>query len=385
MLKGFDRFERPSFLKAAFPVFLGAVLGSLLTVFTAYYYLQAAGAFPLKPPASENPIGEDDEPENNYVLPEHQNTAVIRAVQKVTPAVVGISNRRITYDFFSGARQLREVGSGSGVVIRSDGLIATNYHVIDQATEVYVIFADGEEIKAEIVGADPLTDLAVLKVAKEGLPQATFGDSSKLQVGEIAIAIGNPLGLAFQQSVTQGVISATERFIDEAEYRLPFIQTDAAINPGNSGGPLVDLRGEVIGINSAKIIIQGFEGMGFAIPSNIARDIVQELIENGRINRPFLGVTIDQADPITPETAEEMELPVSHGIIVVEVVSGSPAERAGIKPGDIIFQLAGKDVKSFDGLRQILFDHRPGDKVELKLVRERKEMAVMLTLEEIPE
>ncbi len=372
--------RKPSLFSYFFLVFLGAILGSVITITALSNYWQTQEALPLEltPPQEEN----TDSEREGLVLPENQNTAVIQAAKDVAPAVVGISNRRMVYDYWRGNQQMREVGTGSGVIIDSAGIILTNFHVIEDATEVMVILEEGEEVQAEIIGADPATDLAVLKIDREGLPAAAFGDSGNLQVGEMAIAIGNPLGLAFQQSVTLGVISATDRIIQAAEYRFSFIQTDAAINPGNSGGPLVNLAGKVIGINTAKINLPGFEGMGFAIPSNMVRTIVAELIEHGRINRPWMGINIDE---ITPSKAAELGLPVDYGVLVVRVVSGSPAQRDGILIDDIIIGVAGRDVRNFEDLRNILFDHRAGDTVEVRFIRHGVEKTVEVALKEMPE
>jgi serine protease Do len=360
-------------------VLLGAVLGTALTLAAVFY-----AGFPASP-AARDPFdhqaprpGDGDSP----LLPEYQNTAVVQAARSVTPAVVGISNRKLVYEWFRGSSELREVGTGSGVIINADGLIVTNNHVIQDAAEVVVIFADGDEVQAEIVGADAATDLAVLKVERQGLTAASFGDSDLLQVGELAIAIGNPLGLAFQQTVTLGVISATERFIQASEYRFAFIQTDAAINPGNSGGALVNLKGQVVGINTAKINLPGFEGMGFAIPSNMVKDIVRELVEYGRVIRPWMGVEIQE---ITPQLAESLGLPVTAGVLVARVVANSPAARAGLREGDIIVEVGDAAVKDFDTLRRALFRYKPGNTVTVKLLREGGELNRPVTLAEMPD
>lgn len=376
----YDDFEgRRSGVKSFFLVLLGAVLGTALTL---AIFMYAGPGFGIESPFPDPGPGLPDNPAPDFVLPEYQNTAVVRAAQKVTPAVVGVSNRRMVTDWFRGSSQLREVGTGSGVVIDATGFIVTNYHVIADATEVVVTFSDGEEVTAEIVGADAATDLAVLKVDKTGLTAASFGDSEKLKVGEMAIAIGNPLGLAFQQSVTFGVISATERFIETAEHRFGFIQTDAAINPGNSGGALVNLQGEVVGINTAKINLPGFEGMGFAIPSNMVKDTVNELVEHGRVIRPWIGVFIDE---VTPAKAETLGLPVTSGVIIVEIITGGPAQKAGLKVDDIIISLGEGRVADFESLRRAIFAHKPGDTVDVVVLREGQEVTVPVILGELPQ
>ncbi len=378
--------KRSSSLSYFLLVLLGAMLGSLISLAVVYYYwLPEREAAPVEPDiAGQTEQEKESDPlpdQEELLLPEHQNTAVVRAAQQVTPAVVGISNRQEVFDFFRGTSRMQEAGTGSGVIIDAAGLIVTNYHVIREADEVIVSFPDGEDLRAEIVGADPITDLAVLRVARKGLAAASFGDSDVLKVGEMVLAIGNPLGLSFQQTVTLGVISATERFIEAAEHRFSFIQTDAAINPGNSGGALVDLMGRVIGINTAKIKLPGFEGMGFAIPSNMAKKIVTELIEHGRIIRPWVGIVIDE---ISPFEAEALELSVGYGILVVKVVEDSPADRAGLKLNDLIVEIAGEKMVDFEALRHILFAHRAGDKVNVIIMRDGQELTLQILLGELP-
>ena len=217
-----------------------------------------------------------------------RNTPIVAAAKKVGPAVVGITNKAYVRDIFNRV-QLTERGTGSGVIYDKSGLIATNNHVVEGASEIIVSLTDGRSVKGNVLGADAATDLAVVKIDENNLPVADFGDSSTLQVGEPAIAIGNPLGLEFRGSVTAGVISALNRSIQLGERKFDLIQTDAAINPGNSGGALVNAEGEVVGINSAKIAVSGVEGIGFAIPINSAKPILDELAKKGRVVRPYIG------------------------------------------------------------------------------------------------
>ncbi|RQD76719.1 MAG: PDZ domain-containing protein [Candidatus Syntrophonatronum acetioxidans] len=359
---------------------VGAIIGGLMVSFFLPYVLEMREA---RPPADIQPPpvnGEVTPPVEDYH--EFQNTAVVKAAEQVTPAVVGITNMVTVYDFYQGQQRLQERASGSGVIINSQGYIATNYHVIAEAEELVVTLGTGEEISAQVVGQDPGTDLAVLKIDKEDLPAARFGDSDHLQVGELAIAIGNPLGLEFQQSVTVGVISALERSIRIGEQDFSFVQTDAAINQGNSGGPLINAIGEVIGINTAKINIPGVEGMGFAIPSNEVEKIIQELIERGRIIRPWIGVMIMEIDQ---DMAQRFDLPVTEGLLVEEVVDGGPAERAGLQPGDIILQLAGEEIDTFDRLKEVIDKHEIGEQVSLVVLRQEEEISFEVTFEEMPE
>ncbi|PKM79370.1 MAG: peptidase S1, partial [Firmicutes bacterium HGW-Firmicutes-13] len=326
-------------------------------------------------------VEERDNLEITQDYQEYQNTAVVRAAQQAAPSVVGITNMAMIYDFFKGYSSLQERASGSGVIIDSNGFIVTNYHVIQDASELMVTLETGEELSAEVVGADSGTDLAVIKINKTGLPAARFGDSDGLQVGELAVAIGNPLGLAFKQSVTVGVISALDRSIKIGEQTFSFIQTDAAINDGNSGGPLINAVGEVIGINTAKIKISGVEGMGFAIPSNTVKKIVQDLIEYGKIIRPWMGVIVSELDE---NIVRRYNLSVNYGILVDDVVPGGPAAEAGIGPGDVIVEIAGQKINSFNRLREVIHQYEIKDTVKVKVVRGEGEIEVAVTFEEMP-
>lgn len=309
--------------------------------------------------------------------------AVVKAAEKVMPSVVGITNYGIYRDF-RGQTYLRERATGSGVIIDKSGLIITNNHVIENFHEITVTLDNGEEVPADLVGHDSFTDLAVLKIDAKNinLKASGFADSNNLKVGEPAIAIGNPLGLNFQQTVTVGVISATERQINIQGQNFNFIQTDAAINAGNSGGPLVNIRGEIIGINTAKISLAGVEGMGFAIPSNTVREIAKDLIEHGRVIRPWLGV---YTRTVNPTLAQINGLPVDYGVFIEEVINNSPAQRGGLQAGDVIIEMAGKKVKDSASLLDIIYSHQVNDKVQIKVVRGSQELTVNVTLGSLPE
>ena len=230
---------------------------------------------------------------NQANLSDARNTPAVRAAKVVGPAVVGITNKAVARDWFN--NPVETEGVGSGVIFKNDGgdsYIVTNNHVISGAKELIVSLPDGKSLKGKLVGADEVTDLAVVKVSSGKLPTAKFGDSDKIVVGEPAIAIGNPMGLEFQGSVTSGVISALNRTLDISDKRVKLLQTDAAINPGNSGGALVNADGEVIGINSAKVAANGVEGMGFAIPINTVQNIIDQLMDKGYVARPYLGVSV---------------------------------------------------------------------------------------------
>jgi len=257
-------------------------------------------------------------------------------------------------------------GAGSGVIIHANGTILTNNHVVEGAKEVTVTLADKQELKAEIVGCDPKTDLAVLKIdAGKNLPFANLGNSDQLQVGDYVLAIGNPFGL--NSTVTSGIVSAKGRVIGAGPYD-DFIQTDASINPGNSGGPLFNLKGEIVGINTA--IISGGQGIGFAIPVNTAKPLIPQLVEKGKVTRGYLGVNIQT---VTQELAEALKLGDMKGTLVADVVSGGPAEKAGIKRGDVIVGFEGKPVSDSHELPALVAATPVGTEVTVTVVREGKE------------
>lgn len=307
------------------------------------------------------------------------NAAVISAVEKVAPAVVGISNsvsivRR-------GSPVLVEQASGSGVVINRDGYIATNQHVIDEADRIDVVFRDGTIVKATLVGEDVLTDLAVVKIEKEGgIIHAELSDSELVRPGEVAIAIGNPLGLIFQHSVTAGVVSAVKRQvpIPGSQYRYTFIQTDAAINEGNSGGPLVNLAGEIIGINSAKIKDAWVEGIGFAIPSNTVERVVEDIIRYGKVRRPFIGIYIQDLAEVTGASMDR-------GVYIKEISPGGPGEEAGLRDGDIILNIDGHEINFTAQLFDRLLNYQPGDEISIRARRDNQYINKVIKLGEMPD
>jgi len=296
---------------------------------------------------------------------------------------VHILSEAATLDLFG--EPVPSQGVGTGFIIVKQGYVVTNNHVVVQpdtcdqpARSITVTLSDDRKFKARIVGLDFRTDLAVLKIDAEGLTPIELGDSSRLRVGEDVVAIGNALDLPGGPTVTKGVVSAKDRLIeeDQCEVTIPgAIQTDASINPGNSGGPLVNAQGEVVAITTA--IIGGTEGIGFAISTETAKPIIQELIEKGRVERGFLGVTIVQ---ITPSLARDFDLPTDHGIGLRQVQSGGPADRAGLKPGDIIVKLADIEVKSSGDLFRALMEHRAGEKVKVEYYRNSSRNTIEITL-----
>jgi len=307
---------------------------------------------------------------------------VVRVADTVGPAVVGIVNRAVVGVDFRG-RQVLETRTGSGLIISSNGYIVTNHHVIQGASQITVILADGSSHLAGIVGSDPPVDLAVIKIPVDRVPFATFGNSDALRVGEPAIAIGNPLGMEFRHSVTAGVISGVDRILRVGEEFIRLVQTDAVINPGNSGGPLANGAGEVIGINTLKIDLPRVEGMGFAIPSNTVRRIVEDLIADGRVRRPWLGVQIlDRA------TIQRYRLEVSvqfdRGVYVDAVRPGSPAARGGLAAGDIIVQIGKYRVDDIGSLQVAVREHRVGEIVSIQVIRAGRPVTIAVTLGELP-
>ena len=309
-----------------------------------------------------------------------RNTPVVRAAQTVGPAVVGITNKTVARDWFN-RKVIVDQGTGSGVIFDSNGYIVTNNHVIEGAQEIVVSLPDGRTLNGQVLGADPATDLAVVKVDEKDLPTAQFGNSDEIMVGEPAIAIGNPLGLEFKGSVTSGVISALNRTMEIGERRFKLIQTDAAINPGNSGGALVNADGLVIGINSAKIAVQGVEGMGFSIPINSVRPIIQEIINNGHVVRPYLGVgAFDKATAIQ----YGYQLNIAKGVYVAQLTLNGPADKAGIRKGDIILKIGDAEINTVVDLRTAVANYEVGKTVTVDIERNNKNMSVDVTLEEMP-
>jgi Do/DeqQ family serine protease len=321
---------------------------------------------------------------------------IAEAVQKVGPSVVRIDSKRQVVsqglpEEFSNDPRLRrffgnespqgpssrvEEGTGSGFIVNGNGLILTNSHVVDGADQVSVLLKDGRRLEGKVLGEDPVTDVAVVKVNATNLPTVTLGNSEQLQPGEWAIAIGNPLGL--DNTVTAGIISATGRSsaaIGVGDRRVGFIQTDAAINPGNSGGPLLNERGEVVGMNTA--IISGAQGLGFAVPINTAKRISDQLIASGKVDHPYLGIQMATITPdLKQQLREDPNNPVTvqedKGIVVISVVPESPAAKAGVRAGDVITKVGGKEVASAEVIQQAVEESRVGSNLPLELRRSGK-------------
>ena len=313
------------------------------------------------------------------------DTSLIAAVRRVVdqrkPAVVLVANLAGSGapDPIQPVPQQR--GIGSGVIIDAAGHIVTNNHVVEGAQTLRVVLPDGRTFDAKLVGRDPRTDLAVVKIDGQNLPTAPLAPRVNVAVGDWVVAIGNALGLPGGPTVTAGVVGALGRTIREPNGvgLEDMIQTDAAINPGNSGGPLFNLNGEVVGINTAGI--QGAEGLGFAVSINTVRDVVPQLIDHGRIIRPFIGVSVAT---ITPGLAARFDLPREDGLLIVDVGHGTPAASAGLRPGDILLAVDGRPTKTEGDLRATLAQHRPGDALTLTIQRGADQRDVRLTLGETP-
>jgi S1-C subfamily serine protease len=327
--------------------------------------------------------GPSQEPLGTNVSQVHidESSAVINAVDKAMPAVVKIQSQ-------SGGGQ----GIGTGFIYNSDGWILTNRHVVQDATNITVILSDSRELPGEVYGIDTLTDLAIVKVDASDLPTVTLGSSTDLEQGQLAIAIGNPLG-EFENTVTTGVISGLGRQIvaggnatTSAEQLNNLIQTDAAINPGNSGGPLLDSAGQVIGVNTA--VSQDAQGIGFAIPINVAKPIMQLAVDGKPLARPWIGVYYQ---PVTKQLANERDLPSDSGVLISStdnrpaVFPGSPAEQAGLREGDEIVAIDDEPVDGDRDLAEQILPHMPGDKITLRVLRGDSTLEVEVTLGTLPE
>ena len=384
-----------SFLKSVFIPFVSGVVGCAVVVGTCFGVPSIRSNI-LGTENSESRSSTSSEA-NGYVsqtsLSNYSDTAVY-AANKILPSIVGI---KVEYNvnslismFGNRGQSSTATASGSGIIISEDGYILTNNHIVSSssdsdfyevssATKVTVkLFNDETEYEAKIIGTDEQTDLAVIKIDKNDLPKAEFADSDNIKVGEFAMAVGNPLGM--QSSITCGVISAVNREITDSDgitYNL--IQTDAAINAGNSGGALVNSEGQVIGVNTLKLQGEGIEGMGFAIPINSTEDVTSQLIEYSKVRRPYIGITGMDLDE---ETAKANDLVV--GIYVKAVDDFSAAEKAGIKPGDVIIEADGQKITTMDELNEIKNKHQIGEEMTVKVNRNGQERDLTITLDEQP-
>ena len=395
--------------KIGLAVGLAFVLGILVTVILTSQFDWTRNVFASG--KEEALVSEEATPsqlsQSQQDLIEQLNGVFIHAAERVKPSVVTIFSEKVIkmryrspFDFFFGdeffqqffgepaprrrqperEQKFVQKGMGSGVIVRSDGIILTNNHVVKGADDIRVKTTDGKVYEAKVVGTDPQTDLAVVKIDAKNLPVAPLGDSDKLKVGEWVLAIGNPFSEQLHHTVTKGIVSAKGRSdLRLAEYE-DFIQTDAPINPGNSGGALINLYGEVVGINTAIVAPSGaFAGIGFAIPINMAKKVMNDLLTKGKVVRGYLGVYIQ---PVDEDLAKALHLKEPKGALVVEVEKGSPADKAGIKTSDVIVKFNGIEIRDPDHLKLLVADTKPGVEVPVVVNRGGKEKTLKVVLEE---
>lgn len=364
-------------------VLIAAIVGGGAGVFSARYVLNHAS------------VEEGGVQATTVTSKPTNEMTVVDVAHKVMPAVVGVNTfadlNTLYQEQFGGLQlpkafsmpprdkndQYKQISYGSGVIINKDGTIITNYHVIKGGSKVTVTLSDGKQYDAEIKGSDAQADIAVLKIKAPDLPVVEIGDSSKLQVGQTVVAIGNPLGAEFSQTVTDGIISGINRDLRNDAQNFNLIQTNAAINSGNSGGALVDGSGRLIGINTMKISATGVEGLGFAIPINGVMKIVDELIAKGHIDHAYLGFT---GYVMNENIAAQIGSKEKSGIIIAQLVKNGPAENAGLQPYDIIIKAEDKKINDFEDIGKLLSKKKPGDKITLTIVRDNQEKEVQVTL-----
>ncbi|WP_337017296.1 S1C family serine protease [Oceanobacillus massiliensis] len=375
------------------PLIMGVIIGGLIVVIVVPEFMNDNHSTGDRDVTEETDLAGSD-PGMNRSLQVDVSTQLTEIVEEVTPAVVGISNIQQSRDYWQQQEGV-EAGTGSGVIYKQDNgtaYVVTNHHVIEGADTVEVVLADDTHLEAEIIGSDLFSDLAVLKMDSSNVKKVIdIGSSANIKVGEPAIAIGNPLGLYLSSTVTQGVISGTERTIPQdfnqdgrADWQAEVIQTDAAINPGNSGGALININGQLIGINSMKINQEAVEGIGFAIPVDSAIPIIEELEANGEVVRPYLGVEIYSLDEV-PQTEwkNTLNLPpeVEGGVYVWSTEALSPADKAGIERLDVITELDGEPIMNMIDLRKILYQEKEiGDDVAVTYYRNGEKAQTTITL-----
>ena len=364
-------YRRPSIVLWIIVFLIGALVGGGVGSFiTMKYFPQAKESSSTQTPTKTQII------ETTKII-NLEESQIIKVAEEAGPAVVTISTKKIVSGFFF---TYETPALGSGFIISSDGDIVTNYHVIEDAKDITVTLSDGREFTGFIVGTDPSSDVALLKIKAKDLPHLVFADSSKLKVGQMVVAIGNPYGL--DHTVTSGVVSALERTLSFEDGRtlVGVIQTDAAINPGNSGGPLLNMAGEVIGMNTA--IKSGAQGIGFAVSSNTVVKVVSDLNKYGKVVWPFLGIG---GVSINEDIAKREKLPVDKGVLVLKVYPNTAADKAGLKEFDIIIKFDGKEVTTVQELTKYIREHEVGDTVKIEIIREKKHITLDVTLKERPE
>jgi serine protease Do len=371
-LDDFKRRKRPSL----FGYFIAALTGAIFGGFLLLTFGPAALFAKFQPPspqASPSPV----QPQQ-VVVERTDDTDISAASAKVMPSVVGIVTTKIERDLFSQSKRVQ--GVGSGIIVDSSGYILTNNHVVGlNSRDITVSLSDGRNVKARPIWSDPVLDLSIIKIDVDKITPAVLGDSKLVKVGQQAIAIGNPLGLTFQRTVTAGIISAINRTIevDRGVFMEDLIQTDASINPGNSGGPLINIRGEVVGVNTIKVTTA--EGMGFAIPINIVKPIIKSIVATGKFTTPGLGIS-----GFDREIAGYYNYRIDTGVFVYDVDRGGPAYKAGIKQGDVILSINGKTINTMVDLKEALYNAGVGNTVAIKILTQMGDQKdVQATLEPI--
>jgi len=378
----------------------------MAALFVGLHYtmdLESSGAslFHLGDPPAEETAGTVDTRQEYATLSNNPllqvNDALVDIAERTNPTVVTITTQRtvrqrmrspfsLFFDDprFDQEREYQQSGLGSGVIVSSEGYIITNNHVIDGADEIRIRTYDNEELDAEVIGTDPESDVAILRVEARGLSAITLGDSDRLRVGELVLAIGSPLNPQFAHTVSMGVVSAKGRSDLRLSSYENYIQTDAAINPGNSGGALINMEGHLVGINTAIASRSGgHQGIGFAIPINMARAIMDQIISEGRVVRSHIGIR--QGAMVDRVMARALGLDVNYGVVVGEVVSGGPAERAGIAEGDVLLRMDGEPIRDWSQFRLGIAHKDPGTRVRFEVFRDGERMEITLTLEERPD
>lgn len=387
-----------SLVKMAAASFIGVLAGSTMMVYMAPSLLGMDGTTGQTKSSADSTNELTVQPASTAAS---APTNLMSAIESIDEAVVGVVNLQQQEQFnpFGGQQmsvdeqtEETEAGTGSGVIFKKGddiSYVVTNNHVVEGADTVEVALAGGERIDAEVVGTDALTDLAVLKISSDHVTEvADFGDSSALKLGQQVAAIGNPLGLDLSSSVTEGIVSGIDRTVpvstSAGEWEANVIQTDAAINPGNSGGALINSEGQVIGINSMKIAQEGVEGLGFAIPTEDAIPVIQALMEDGKVVRPYLGVGLEDVSALSRQvTQSQLNLPetVTEGTVIAQVETGSAAEKAGLQTGDVVVKINDTSVAGTADFRKYLYNEAEiGDKVSMTIYRDGKQQTVSITL-----
>lgn len=375
-------YERPPRRRSPFSYFfvalIGAIIGGIITAYIAPNYLY--GKLIPMPDIYKQGSASSTTVQNISISPSDEITAVQAVAKKAMSSVVGITIIQVQRQFIW---ETEVEGLGSGVIVNSNGYILTNSHVVadGKAKSINVLFENGDTKEGKVLWSDSTLDIAIVKVDASGLPVADLGDSDSLEVGEIAVAIGNPLGLNFQRTVTAGVISGLNRSIrtQDGNVMENLIQTDASINPGNSGGPLLNSKGEVIGINTAKV--QTGEGLGFAIPINVIKPIIDEVISTGNFETVYMGIYGVEIELY--ERQYGVKTGIDNGIIVLEVVADSPAEKAGIRAGDIVVKIDNQDVENMNHLKRILYKYKVGDRAKVTVIRDGGYIAIDMIFSQV--